>query len=411
MLFSDVSLVVVGSTPTSTTSLFELLTNALHNYEVLEPIECSTEIQVVGCRPADDGTFEYFVKNKYESYIRCKWKPISMIKYQAIQTFHSRNPASHSGAIFDQSYPTPQTEIDRIIGVGIIDGRTAYLVYWKDQPYSMCTWEFESFFPRSEIKKFNAGRKPPPLKERYPTRPDPSTFSIATIDQLHLRLYQVEGLRWLIYNWYNRRNSILADEMGLGKTIQIIAFLQYLLQVQHNRGPFLVVAPLSTVSNWKREVEKWSNLYSVLYHGDNTSYNILHQYELNMFENGAPIDGVYKFNVMITTYETLIRRLENLQKVHWQVLIIDEAHLLKNSRSKIYESVMSLKVEHKIAITAHPLQNSIAEIWSLLNFINAENIGTVTEFEKLIEDSNGIAKLHGIMRPYLLRRLREEITV
>lgn len=81
-----------------------------------------------------------------------------------------------------------------------------------------------------------------------------------------LRDYQLEGLNWLVFNWYQRRNCILADEMGLGKTIQTLAFLDHLFKREHVRGPFLVVAPLSTLQNWKRELESWTDMNTVVYH-------------------------------------------------------------------------------------------------------------------------------------------------
>jgi chromodomain helicase DNA binding protein 8 len=118
-----------------------------------------------------------------------------------------------------------------------------------------------------------------------------------------LRDYQLEGLNWLLFNWYNCQNCILADEMGLGKTIQTIAFLTQ-VQAVGVKGPFLVVAPLSTLANWQREFETWSNINSVVYHGSLQSRRMIGDYEMyHRDDKGNLLDGLFKFEVMITTYE------------------------------------------------------------------------------------------------------------
>lgn len=89
-------------------------------------------------------------------------------------------------------------------------------------------------------------------------------------DRKLLRDYQLESLNWLITSWYAKRNVILADEMGLGKTIQTIAFLHHLIQFENCRGPFLVIAPLSTLEHWKRTGSEWTNLNCVLYYDTNS---------------------------------------------------------------------------------------------------------------------------------------------
>uniref|UniRef100_H3C7P0 SNF2 N-terminal domain-containing protein n=1 Tax=Tetraodon nigroviridis TaxID=99883 RepID=H3C7P0_TETNG len=94
-----------------------------------------------------------------------------------------------------------------------------------------------------------------------------------------LREYQLEGLNWLTFNWYNSRNCILADEMGLGKTIQSITFL-YEMYMKSIEGPFLVIAPLSTIPNWEREFRTWTQLNVVVYHGSQASRKTIQAYEM-----------------------------------------------------------------------------------------------------------------------------------
>lgn len=94
-----------------------------------------------------------------------------------------------------------------------------------------------------------------------------------------LRPYQLEGVNWLLFSYYNGRNSLLADEMGLGKTIQSLTFLDGIFKYGI-RGPFLVIAPLSTIPNWQREFELWSDMNVIVYHGSQTSRNMLAEYEM-----------------------------------------------------------------------------------------------------------------------------------
>jgi len=94
-----------------------------------------------------------------------------------------------------------------------------------------------------------------------------------------LRAYQLEGLNWLLYNWYNDRGSILADEMGLGKTVQAVSFVELLRRQEGVRGPFLVIAPLSTIGHWQREFAAWTNLNVVTYLGSREDRQIVRKYE------------------------------------------------------------------------------------------------------------------------------------
>mmetsp|Transcript_14622 Transcript_14622/g.35664 ORF Transcript_14622/g.35664 Transcript_14622/m.35664 type:complete len:190 (-) Transcript_14622:714-1283(-) len=149
-----------------------------------------------------------------------------------------------------------------------------------------------------------------------------------------LRSYQLEGMNWLCFNWHEGRNSILADEMGLGKTVQSVSLFHYLFTKQRIKGPFLVVAPLSTIAHWQREVEGWTSVRPVVYHGNQQSHNVVKKNEWNRFLVHLPSDfdpdtttgsnpkiprevvsgelakgdeGPYRFDVPITTFETVIR--------------------------------------------------------------------------------------------------------
>jgi len=125
-------------------------------------------------------------------------------------------------------------------------------------------------------------------------------------DGHELRDYQEVGVRWLVFCWFQRRNSILADEMGLGKTIQSVGILHYLFQEQGNRGPFLIIAPMSTVEQWRREAEGWTNMNCIIFHGSAKSRELIRKNEWNYTKGGSKIPGCYKFNVLITTFEIIL---------------------------------------------------------------------------------------------------------
>ena len=140
-----------------------------------------------------------------------------------------------------------------------------------------------------------------------------------------LKEYQLRGLEWLVSLYNNKLNGILADEMGLGKTIQTIALLCYLVETKKNRGPFLIIVPLATLSNWVIEFEKWApDLIPIVYRGNPHQRKALH----------ATIREL-KFNVLVTTYEYILKDRSVLGRVPWKYMIVDEGHRMKNHNCKL----------------------------------------------------------------------------
>jgi chromodomain-helicase-DNA-binding protein 7 len=125
-----------------------------------------------------------------------------------------------------------------------------------------------------------------------------------------LRPYQLEGMSWLTFCWYERRGSILADEMGLGKTVQSISLLWHLFNVENIRGPFLIVAPLSTIGHWVRELEEWTDMNVVVYQGNKQNRELTRKFEFHYLDQrGEPINKkYYKFHCLLTTYEMIMSR-------------------------------------------------------------------------------------------------------
>jgi chromodomain-helicase-DNA-binding protein 7 len=229
-----------------------------------------------------------------------------------------------------------------------------------------------------------------------------------------LRAYQLEGLNWLKFSWYNGRNCILADEMGLGKTIQSLTFVEAVHQYGI-RGPFLVIAPLSTVPNWQREFETWTDLNVVVYHGSVASRNMIQEYELFYRHPDNPamnIKDVYKFNVLITTFEIVLTDVLDLKDFPWRLCVIDEAHRLKNKNCKLLEGLRLLNIEHRVLLSGTPLQNNINELFSLLNFLEPSQFTSDENFKKefgeLTSDTQ-VQKLQALLKPMMLRRLKEDV--
>lgn len=235
-----------------------------------------------------------------------------------------------------------------------------------------------------------------------------------------LRYYQIEGLNWLLGCWYTKRSSILADEMGLGKTAQVCSFLDHLAEVESVKGPFLIVVPLSTIEHWKREAEGWTHLSSCLYHditGGKETRDVIREYE--WYYKGRS-RRLLKFNILITTYDDLIKDYEELAEIPWRVVVVDEAHRLRNINSKLIECMRSVVAkgvtaygyQHRILMTGTPLQNNTQELWTLLNFIEPAKFPDAEKFAERfgnISSAEQVEALQFRIAPHILRRVKEDV--
>ncbi|XP_062080920.1 protein CHROMATIN REMODELING 5-like [Humulus lupulus] len=195
-----------------------------------------------------------------------------------------------------------------------------------------------------------------------------------------LRDYQLEGLNFLVNSWRNDTNVILADEMGLGKTVQSVSMLGFLQNARHIHGPFLVVVPLSTLSNWAKEFRKWlPEMNIIVYVGTRASREVCQQYE---FYNNKNVGRPIKFNALLTTYEVVLKDKAVLSKIKWFYLMVDEAHRLKNSEAQLYTILSEFSTKYKLLITGTPLQNSVEELWALLHFLDPDKFRSKDDFVK-----------------------------
>lgn len=233
-----------------------------------------------------------------------------------------------------------------------------------------------------------------------------------------LKEYQIKGLQWMVSLVNNNLNGILADEMGLGKTIQSISLISYLIEVKRWTGPFLVIVPLSTITNWNVEFDKWvPSIRKVVYKGPPASRKA---------QQGRIRAG--DFQVLLTTYEYVIRDRPLLSKIKWQHMIIDEGHRMKNTQSKLsYTLTQYYHSRFRLILTGTPLQNNLPELWALLNFVLPKIFNSVKTFDEwfntpfantggqdrmeLTEEETLliIRRLHKVLRPFLLRRLKKDV--
>ena len=186
------------------------------------------------------------------------------------------------------------------------------------------------------------------------------------------------------------------------------------------RGPFLVVAPLSTLQHWKRTVEDWSTMNCVLYYDVNghEGRRACRTYEWFLTDisyKGALVQSaeLCKFNILITSFEVFLQDVkEELIKLPFQYIIIDEAHRLKNQNAKILTSLKKLPCERVLLLTGTPIQNNTGELWTLLNFIEPSKFYSEQKFLAEygdVSNSEQIDRLHEVLRPYLLRRMKDDV--
>jgi len=220
-----------------------------------------------------------------------------------------------------------------------------------------------------------------------------------------MRSYQIEGLNWLINLYEQGINGILADEMGLGKTLQTISLLGYLKNDRNVSGPHIIIVPKSTLGNWLRELDRWCpSLRVIKVHGSQDERS-------EQLRNGM-IAG--EFDVCVTTYEIIRIERNAFCKFKWRYLIMDEAHSIKNEQSRLSLTVRELDTEYRMLITGTPLQNNLRELWALLNFLLPEVFGSAEQFEEFfkiddIAEQSVVSKLHAILRPFMIRRLKSDV--
>ena len=214
-----------------------------------------------------------------------------------------------------------------------------------------------------------------------------------------LRPYQKSGYSWLVQNINSGFGSILADDMGLGKTLQVLTTIQHFKdEGLLEKEKVLVIAPTSLLSNWQQEIRKFApDLTSYIFHGQNRRFS------------------KKKYDVYLTSYGVIRRDVEKFKKQKWFLTIIDEAQNIKNPETKQTKAVKSIKARHKIAMSGTPVENRLAEYWSIFDFTNKGYLNTLKQFRTNyigpIEKERNLDTLENfkqITQPFILRRLKSD---
>lgn len=241
-----------------------------------------------------------------------------------------------------------------------------------------------------------------------------------------LRPYQVEGIKWMLELYHRNLGGCLADDMGLGKTIQTLATLVYAKEQKanqeqvieelnqlslfdqpvrgDNKQPLqaLIVLPASLVYNWRKEIQKFVPTFKVYSHVGS--------------KRTKALNDLKKYDIVLTTYQTCLRDKELIGEIYWEYIVLDESQQIKNKDGKIFKAINGLNSNHKLALSGTPIENSLADLWSQMQFINPDLLGGFrffkNEFIIPIEKAKNEEKkeqLYQLVTPYLLRRTKQQV--
>jgi superfamily II DNA or RNA helicase len=236
--------------------------------------------------------------------------------------------------------------------------------------------------------------------EGLPAVEPPSSFKAT------LRPYQQQGLAWLQFIAASGTGGVLADDMGLGKTVQLLAHLECERAAGRLVRPALVVAPTSLIFNWQDEARRHAPELRVL--------------ALTGSDRAQRFDQIADHDLVLTSYALLPRDRDVLEAQRWHVVIADEAHLVKNPRTRAAGAIRALRASHRIALTGTPLENHLGELWSVMQFVVPGLLGREEAFrlrfrgpiERRGDGPEAADRLHSLaqrIRPFLLRRTKAAV--
>ena len=234
-------------------------------------------------------------------------------------------------------------------------------------------------------------------EQAFEVLPPPSAFAG------ELRPYQLRGFSWLAFLRTWGFGACLADDMGLGKTVQTLAFLLH-EKARGERRPVLLVGPMSVLGNWQREAQRFApGLSCLLHHGSLRWHG-------DSFAREAKT-----FDVVLTSYQLLVRDYTDLRKVGWAGIVLDEAQNIKNPDTHQAQAARALQADYRIALTGTPMENHVGDLWSIMDFLNPGLLGKRAVFrEKFFRpiqsgaDPGARSRLRRVTSPFLLRRLKTD---
>ena len=221
-----------------------------------------------------------------------------------------------------------------------------------------------------------------------------------------LRPYQKKGLSWLSFLRTWGLGACLADDMGLGKTVQTLALIQH-ERLEGETRPVLLVCPTSVVTNWRNEAHRFTpELPVMVHHGAGRA------------KGDSFSDDALRHGLVISTYALIHRDREHLEKVPWAGLVLDEAQNIKNAATLQAQAARAISADYRIALTGTPVENSLGDLWSLMEFLNPGYLGKEAEFQRtflvpiqVLHDKGARERLRRITAPLILRRLKTDRTI
>nr|PNR40505.1 hypothetical protein PHYPA_017907 [Physcomitrium patens] len=308
---------------------------------------------------------------------------------------------------------------------GLNSSRKEYLVKWTNIEYNGSTWEEENNHEDMQeaiskfIERHNLAEKRACTDQADQVIAPAITEQPKYISGGVLHDYQLQGLKWLLSNFQQRKSVILADEMGLGKTIQAVSFIMALKYENLSNKPVLVIGPKSTLVGWEQEFGQWgADLNTVIYQGDKESRTMIRNYEFFTREK-IPL-----FDVLVTSYDLAMLDSSLLEKMDWACIIVDEGHRVKNTRSKLGILLRRQKADFRLLLTGTPVQNTLTELFALLHFLDpvefpdpersAQEFSQVDALSGAGSKGEGgvdqqVSRLHKLLTPRMLRRLKADV--
>jgi len=272
----------------------------------------------------------------------------------------------------------------------------------------------------------------PDLQERISllSNQHPMVQEVPEMIRAELRNYQYDGYNWLVHLWKNGLNGCLADDMGLGKTLQTLVLLAKLKRKRESDFFFpkvekgqlslfagkessmddhqpssLIVMPVSLLHNWENEIRKFAPELKVF-----TYSGVKRREKIDL----AAL--IRNYDIILTTYGTVRNDSEVLAKQTFFYLILDESQNIKNAESKSYKAVAAIPSKYRLSLTGTPIENSLSDLWSQMNFLNPGHLGSFKFFRESYllpiekeHDPVASAKLNRLIEPFILRRTKEQV--
>jgi len=315
---------------------------------------------------------------------------------------------------FDCSFRSPLHVIShRPFGNNPDSGVLEYLFQFDLETGTAFFWEPKnSDAPETLINYYMKKRKC--VINGHPDRPQELRINpenaddYKSVDGKVPRDYQIEGVNWMLHCFTDGHGCILADEMGLGKTIQTLVFLTHLDRNTQFHGPHLIAVRTNTFAQWCHEIERWTDMKYIAYTGDPGTREIIQDYQMPYVDDqGVKQPDKHSFNILLVTYDIFLKDSDLMQSIDWQIVFVDEGHRIKNCDGKKHNALSSLQTMHRIILTGTPIQSTMLELWTLLQFVSPNHFPDSSCFpaddvESL--DQDVLMDLKRMIAPHLLRR-------